>query len=691
MRLSTGFSTAMVRGSLALSLSLAAIIGLLMTYVNEDLYLSFAAGRDISNGLLGAPDHWSFTVVNKIWLNQAWLSHFLFFQGFDKLGPLGPVAIKAGLLAACVALTLRTCLNTGASLNPALFSTCLGLLASDPFLGIRPENFGLFYLCVFLWLLSAGGSPGRLKAIGLPLTFLFWSNSHGSFMLGLAILALWALFAVFRRLTGLKLSRNSHTSAAEAGSVFLITVACFLITAFLNPYGIANLTMPFTQLGTEAVTAHSSDWLGLFDSRALTEYVFGATSVYPYFILLFLLLGSTAAYILMRIKADGGSALAPSGKGCDLLLQAAIAVALIFMSIRFRRLVLFAGLPLAAALSIILSRCHAESLRARSEGPGNIAASLKVAGCLALAALLLFITLRSALPYFPGNPFRTQRPVIRELMSFDSYSPSLIKFLKANRVWERVFPGWEISPVLMSNIPEIQVFMDCRDQSFYPPSIIDEYFTVLGLSNAPGKESGSILDKWAVSAVVLTSDEIDFDAAVRLMNGKKWVCLYSDLSSFVLVRADGPYGERAAKNFDGLVFPDESSAVLTRAVYSHFLHGKVEAGLEEGLKKIARTNPRPNLYVYILSAMGNGPGCLRPESQRYLSEEATRLSALPINASGSGQVLESLENIYGILATNARVCGNKDAETAFFLESKKYGRIFSRLQGLYYGHVFQLP
>jgi hypothetical protein len=689
MKRYTVFSFTVVRISLALSLALAAIIGLLTPYVNEDLYLSLAAGRDINKGLLAAPDHWSFIVPNKIWINQAWLSHFLFFKAFDGLGPLGPVAIKAILLAVCVALTLRTCLNVGASLNLALFSTCLGLLASDPFLAIRPENFGLFYLCLLLWLLSGRGSPGRLKSIGIPLTFLLWSNSHGSFMLGLAILALWAFLTVFRRLTGLKLGRESHSSSFEAAGAVMIAVTCFLITAFINPYGTLNLTMPFTQLGTEAVTAHSADWLRLLDGRALTEYVFGATSTYPYFLLLLLLLGSTVAWGLLKLRRSREAVLAPSGQGCDILLQAAIAAALIFMSFRFRRLVLFAGLPLAAALSITLSRCCAVGRRAASERSANIRSALKVAGCLALALGLSFITFRSALPYFPGNPFRAQRAVLRELMSFDSYSPSLITFLKENRVWERVFPGWEISPFLMSHIPEIQVFMDCRDQSFYPPSIIEDYFAILGLSNEPGKEAGSILDQYGVSTIVFTSDEIEFDVAVKLLNSKKWVCLYSDLSSFVLVRADSAQGKRAANNFEGIVFPDESTAVLTRAVYSHFLHGKVDAGLEAGLKRIALTKPRPNLYVYIVSAMGNEPGCLKVEAQRYLSDEAARLSALPTNAPGSGHVLESLESIYGILATNARVCGNKDAETVFLLESQKYGGLFSRLEGLYYGHVFQ--
>lgn len=691
MKRSTGFSSEIISCSLALCLALATIIGILTIYVNEDLYLSFAAGRDIENGLLATPDHWSFTAPGKIWVNQAWLSHFILFKAFEKLGPLGPVLIKVILLTFCVGLTLHACLNVGASLNPALFSTCLGLLAADPFLGIRPENFGLFYLCVFLWLLSEDGSPGWIKAIGVPLTFLFWSNSHGSFMLGLTILLAYALLTILRWVAKARLGKGSETSGLEAGAVSLITLGCVLIVALVNPYGTSNLTMPFTQLGTEAVTAHSADWLGLFDSRALTEYLFGAASVYPYLVLLFLLLCSAAIRGFMILRGNGCRHGAPPDKNCDRLLQGAIAVLLVLMSIRFRRLVLFAALPLATFLSVMLSKRPGVIYPARSETRTAILTKLKIAACVAFVLGLAFITFRSALPYFPGNPFRTQRPVVRELMSFDTFSPPLITFLKTNRVWERVFPGWEISPFLMSNIPEIKVFMDCRDQSFYPASVIEDYFTVLGLLNRPGTDAGSILDRYAVSAIVFTSDEIEFDAAVRLMNGKKWVCLYSDLSSFVLVRVDGPYGERIAKGFEGLVFPDESSAILTRAVYSYFFHGRVEAGLEEGLRKVARANPRPNLYVYIVSAMENGPGRLKAATERYLLDEAGRLSAIRIDAPGYAAVLESLENIYGMLATNAHICGNGAAETAFSVERIKYRRIYSKLRERYYAHLLSLP
>lgn len=99
-------SSALVCGSLALCLALAATIGILTIYVNEDLYLSFAAGRDIDNGLLATPDHWSFTAPGRIWINQAWLSHFVFFKAFEKLGPLGPVLTKVILLVGCVGLTV---------------------------------------------------------------------------------------------------------------------------------------------------------------------------------------------------------------------------------------------------------------------------------------------------------------------------------------------------------------------------------------------------------------------------------------------------------------------------------------------------------------------------------------------------------------------------------------------------------
>jgi hypothetical protein len=174
------------------SVVLACAIGLTTPYVNEDLFLAFAAGRDISQGIVAVPDHWSFNTQGRVWINQAWLSHYLFFVAHEYLGPAGPVGLKLILFIACLSLILMRCKSLGADTETSLAAVIPGILAAGPFLGIRPENFGLFFFILFTAFLSGEQLLKSKRKFAIPLLIVVWSNFHGSFMMGLGLLLFMA-------------------------------------------------------------------------------------------------------------------------------------------------------------------------------------------------------------------------------------------------------------------------------------------------------------------------------------------------------------------------------------------------------------------------------------------------------------------------------------------------------------------
>lgn len=227
----------LIIGMLVASAGMAACIGVTERYVNEDLFLAFAAGREILKGNLVVHDHWSFTAEGRVWVNQAWLSHLILFLSYDLLGPAGPVALKVVLLAACLWLVFLRCRSLGASPELSLACICAGTLAAAPFLGIRPENFGVFFFLLFTSLLTMNRVPAIARRLGVPLLLILWSSSHGSFMLGIGLLGVKAALVTVRSFRSRKTAGTSEDPASPV-EWWILTAASIAAVAVVTPFGI---------------------------------------------------------------------------------------------------------------------------------------------------------------------------------------------------------------------------------------------------------------------------------------------------------------------------------------------------------------------------------------------------------------------------------------------------------------------
>ena len=680
----------MIRMLLLLCVLLVAAATVCTTYVNEDLFLSFAAGRDIAQGLIAAPDHWSFTVSGKVWINQAWLSHLVLYASHSQFGPAGPVLVKIGVLLGCIALVFLRCRRLGASIEVSLFAIFMGTLASGPFLGIRPENFGVFFFILFTVLLTDTRSSRVARRVGIPLVLVVWSNVHGSFMLGLALLGMQAALGTVRTIFGISWGIQRESSWADVAEGWTLALASIAGIAVLNPYGTANLLMPFRQVGTEVITGHSADWLPLLKLHLADATGFPALGGYAYPAFLFLFGMALVALLTLEFKNHGYEG--PSGFRYrpDLILEGIIVSATGLLAFRFARLGLFAGFSLAPLFAFVLQRLQVRLSAFKTLQP-------RISQFATIAAFILTIGMGwvfyrgGILPYMPGNPTRPPRTVARELMSFDAYSPHLASFMKENAILGRVFSGWELSSFLMDRIPEIRLFMDCRDQSFYPANVVTDYFIILGIMTPKNADPMSLLDRYGVSTVALATTPIDFELAMKLLKTRTWACVYADAWSLVLVRTDSERFRGMGGTLEGLWFPDSDTKILSDAMSSYFLENRIRPDVLESLKRLVMRDPRPDVYSLICLGMENGSGeaCFRKETVDFLLSEATRLSKSdPGGTLQQGQVLESLVRIYEILEDNAGRCGDRHRFPEYRAARMFFQDKYQALVGRYTGRIF---
>lgn len=670
---------------------------------NSDLFLGLAAGREILAGSLASPDQWSFTAPGLIWVDQSWLSHVIFCVSYELMGFAGPVFLKALLLFGCVAIVFIRCRRLGIALPVTLVCVSFGLLAAAPFVRLRAENFGVFYFLLFVMLLSDCDDKPAWQRYGIPAVMLVWANSHGSFILGLGLLAIKTLLVIAKEFVQRGKAQEAPSAQSRIAEWAIILAASAGLVCVGSPFGVRNLTMPFTQVGAEVVTEVSADWLpltGLIQMR----WFLGSGSVYPYlafllFILLCLLgslmvarrLGTRALSDADATPADradtlrkGGWRIAQEGISrtrigssidrmkFDWLMETIAALLTCMLAFKFRRFLLFSAfalIPLAAIVLQLLVETHA---RTRAEAQSGYGAVERFRRCEVIVLLMLTIALGwvvyrvSLAPYSPDNPLRPKTSLMRSLMSYDTLSEPMARFLTENRISDRMLAGWQISSYLLFQAPGIRLFMDTRDQSFYPEQVLRDYFSIMGVVGGRNPARLLLLDKYNVSTVVMTTYPYDFDLATDLLRTKKWGCVYKDDYAMVLVRSDSPrFSEVLSKaDFSGLRYPDKETKVRTEAFQSYSRIGAVRPELLEDLRLMVRRRPWPNYYLFIGSGMDDINGCFKSETRRFLNSEATRLGKIdPTYAHAAEEALQSRITILELLEQSALRCGEpREAE-----------------------------
>jgi hypothetical protein len=692
------------RIALIFCLGLAALAALGMRFVNEDLAVALCSGRDTVHGLLGKPDRWSFTMDGSMWVDQSWLSHLLYYGSYASLGDLGPVLIKVLLLAACLGLLFARSRSLGVGLESSLIALTVGTVSLAPFLQIRAENFGLLWFLVFTTFLVAPARWGRWRYLGCLGVLAIWANSHGSFMLGIALLGLrFFVTAVCAFLPPLRGRRGkagvpegeSHETERGEAAAWLITfLVAFGLVALLSPYGTANLEMPFRQLSASPMTSRSADWVPLLNWDQISGRRFlQPLDVKPYLVFV---AATLVLAVLMAVNENTRRCfqrLALAKEKPEILMEALIPLVLFVMAVRFRRMILFAG-PALVPVAAMLIQAHVSTIRSHgSEQRPDDVRRLRFLAALLLSICTLVLAqqfyVKTVRPYMPGNPMRSDRPLTSQLMSFDAYNMDVARFMADNHIEGHMLTTWTAAAFLRFSYPRIQVFMDARDQSFYSDEIIKLFFSVMHTQREDVPRTMEILDRYGVSLIALATTPMDFQLATLLMETRRWACIYKDDEFILLVRSDAERfaGMIPSAALDGLRYPSEDVKIASEAVMAQFHAGGMRPELLAKLIDLVHRKPDPDLYILIALAMNRGAPCLNAETWTFLSTEAKRLAAMDyMGPDGARKVVKSLINVAGMLANDQAACrGGADGPRWAAIRDRA-GSIYQHLGETYRGY-----
>jgi hypothetical protein len=208
---------------------LAAFAATRFAVSDSDLFWHLGVGRDIATKGIPAVDSYSWTVAGRPVLSDQWLGELALYAAYALAAWRGIELVRALAVGAIAALIVWTALAE----RPR--RPLVAVLAAAPAIALsrfawtdRPELLGLLCFTVLIALLHAGRRGDRVAFAWCAPLLLVWANLHGSYALGLGLVAAVGIERAV-------VDRGGRRRYAA------LVAACALAT-FVTPAGIATWT-----------------------------------------------------------------------------------------------------------------------------------------------------------------------------------------------------------------------------------------------------------------------------------------------------------------------------------------------------------------------------------------------------------------------------------------------------------------
>ncbi|AIF81859.1 hypothetical protein I862_06525 [endosymbiont of Acanthamoeba sp. UWC8] len=244
-----------------------------LLFTDPDVAWHIKAGDLIMrNASIPRYDNWSFTSSSQKWYNISWawdscISMVHARLGLNKLYTLN--CLIHALLLVLIYHSLKLWVKE-AKETRLVVASLSGIIIWD-FVFLRPQIIACYLLLALNTLLKLYKDRLKQKFLAyIPLLLALWANIHGSFILGLGIIFVHLLDALYLK----QYSRGKYLA---------ITLIASIIAVALNPYGINIYYAVLRTLNSE-VSKHIAEW-GQFNFGAM----YGTSLVVSLYILMDLL------------------------------------------------------------------------------------------------------------------------------------------------------------------------------------------------------------------------------------------------------------------------------------------------------------------------------------------------------------------------------------------------------------------
>ncbi|HXW80898.1 MAG TPA: hypothetical protein VEJ84_15455, partial [Acidimicrobiales bacterium] len=220
-----------------------------------DVFYQLAAGQwMLSHHAVIRHDVFSYTVAGRPWLADEWGFEVLLAWLVNHVGAVSYWLVSAGACVVALLAGVARWRRIGAGW--LWVATLSVLAAAGLYLGLNPRPQDLSYMYFSLLLLFLTLARRRtMWLVAVPPLLLIWANTHGSFLLGLGVVALevvWAALPPLKR--RVRVSSPLPLKAAALALVF--GFAAILV----NPHGFELVTYSYKVSTNNQLNALISEW-----------------------------------------------------------------------------------------------------------------------------------------------------------------------------------------------------------------------------------------------------------------------------------------------------------------------------------------------------------------------------------------------------------------------------------------------
>ncbi len=466
----------------------------------HDFWWHITIGREILNsGKIPIIDIYSSTASGQPYpsYQMFWLMDIVLFSIYKLGGPALVVFFQSLLITSAYAVIIWISKEVTNSWRIAafgvLFAAALGLNDWN----VRPQGITLLLASLYLLaIFEYKQSNNWVWLLVFPLGMLVWANSHGTFLIGIALIGIWLgqelwdlIIIRLRREQTYRLSR-----LAVPGIVFAVTS----ITCLVNPRGLGIIDYIKTLTGNTAVQNLVTEW-----SPPKINTLIGAI----------FFTGVAIAAILF--------ALSPKRPNLSQLITFIVFGVL---GLRTSRGSVWFGIVMAPILAGQLSSLIQKYQRGKNQTENK-------EGSRVLNVVFSIVILATSLVTLPW---------FKDALPFPPAKAGLISYetpIRATQVLLEKNPPGELfnaisfgSYLIWAAYPEYRVFVDSRIELF-PQRVWMDY---LAISNAEGNWE-ALLDYYGVNTLMISPVEQP-RLIVAVNKSGKWNELYRDDATFIYRR-----------------------------------------------------------------------------------------------------------------------------------------------------------
>jgi hypothetical protein len=430
-------------------------------------------------------DTYSFTAAGSPWLDHEWLSEIPLYLGYRAAGLRGLLLVYATVLVLIFALVFYRCLRAGADAANGALAILLAILLGEVSFGPRTILFGWLCMAALLVLLDRFRETGR----GLwwcPPLFALWVNLHGSWVFGIAVLAIFVVCGLAQGDWGAVVA--NRWAPDKLRKLLLVLAAC-IAALFFNPFGYRLVLYPFDLIFRQTTNLqHIDEWQPVNLQLATGKLALVA------------ILGLLAVALISRRRWG--------------LYDAVLTAFALWAALAHVRLLFFLALVIAPILAPSLKLFPATS--PATERPF-------------LNAVIIACVIAGLIVWFPSE-VKLQAEVD------EKFPTATLEWMQRNGVIGPIFNNYRFGGYMIWKASELKTFIDGRADLFVHNGVFDEYVHAIQLD-----QSFEILNKYKIEYALLEPEQ----PLTYLLRRACWRTLYGDKVAALLQRPTGGKCEAA--------------------------------------------------------------------------------------------------------------------------------------------------